>query len=110
MRHADGPRTHREVRISAGPARVWAWTAGTASRPRSRKTGWRPGPSPSPRTPTGWCCVSRSRSGPGRSGLNAYVERTPEAEAAIIAYRFDELGKGMDATLRGIKDAAERQG
>ncbi|MFD3608082.1 hypothetical protein ACFWXA_08405 [Streptomyces atroolivaceus] len=48
--------------------------------------------------------------GPGRSGLNAYIERTPEAEAAIIAYRFDELGKGMDATLKGIKDAAERQG
>ncbi|MEV0008706.1 SRPBCC family protein [Streptomyces sp. NPDC047973] len=45
--------------------------------------------------------------GPGRSGLNAYIEKTPEHEEAIIAYRLDELGKGMEATLKGIKDTVE---
>ncbi|MEU1486938.1 SRPBCC family protein [Streptomyces sp. NPDC005752] len=47
--------------------------------------------------------------GPGPSGVNAYIERTPEKEEAIIAYRIGELGKGMDATLQGIKNAAEQQ-
>ncbi|MFD4029971.1 SRPBCC family protein [Streptomyces sp. NPDC058637] len=47
--------------------------------------------------------------GPGPTGLNAYIERAPEKKAAIVAYRLDELGKGMDATLNGIKAAAERR-
>ncbi|MGW4229293.1 hypothetical protein ACWEF9_08390 [Streptomyces sp. NPDC004980] len=41
--------------------------------------------------------------------LNAYIERAPDKEAAIVACRLDELGKGMDATLNGIKEAAERR-
>ncbi|MFI2644896.1 SRPBCC family protein [Streptomyces sp. NPDC018610] len=45
--------------------------------------------------------------GPGRSGLSAFIERAPEREEAIVAFRLDELGKGMEATLGGIKEAAE---
>ncbi|PZH17356.1 SRPBCC family protein [Streptomyces sp. NTH33] len=47
--------------------------------------------------------------GPGRSGLNAYIDRAPDQEEAIIDYRLNELGKGMDATLTGIKETAERR-
>lgn len=45
--------------------------------------------------------------GPGRSGLSAYIDRAPEQEEAIIAYRLRELGKGMEATLDGIKERTE---
>ncbi|MFQ6144070.1 SRPBCC family protein [Streptomyces seoulensis] len=45
--------------------------------------------------------------GPGRSGLSAYIEQHPEREEAIVAFRLDELGKGMEATLGGIKETAE---
>ena len=48
--------------------------------------------------------------GPGRSGLTAFIERAPDKEEAIVAYRLNELGKGMEATLNGIKEAAEREG
>ncbi|GGY98915.1 SRPBCC family protein [Streptomyces nitrosporeus] len=47
--------------------------------------------------------------GPGRSGLTAYIEKAPEQEEAIIEFRFGELAKGMDATLQGIKEAAEQR-
>ncbi|MFB7573509.1 SRPBCC family protein [Streptomyces sp. NPDC056165] len=47
--------------------------------------------------------------GPGRSGLSAYIDRAPDQEEAIIAYRLDQLGQGMDATLTGIKETAERR-
>ncbi|MEU8736446.1 SRPBCC family protein [Streptomyces halstedii] len=45
--------------------------------------------------------------GPGPSGLTAYIARAPEREEEVIAYRFDELAKGMDLTLQGVKAAAE---
>lgn len=47
--------------------------------------------------------------GPGRSGLSAYIDRAPDQEEAIIAYRLKEIGTGMEATLAGIKEAAERR-
>jgi uncharacterized protein YndB with AHSA1/START domain len=47
--------------------------------------------------------------GPAPSGLTAYIDRTPDREEAIIAYRLAELCKGMEATLNGIKEAAERE-
>ncbi|MEU1216999.1 SRPBCC family protein [Streptomyces sp. NPDC005791] len=174
MRYADGPSARREVRISAGPERVWEILADveamTGWSPELVKVEWLDGAvSPAvgaryighnehpvngswraiahfteyePGRRLTWCVLDvdgrygtraedvedRMASwsfsltpdaegvvlrqtvtlGPGRSGLNAYIERAPENEAAIIAYRFDELGKGMDATLKGIKDAAER--
>ncbi|MGW0783225.1 SRPBCC family protein [Streptomyces sp. NPDC002913] len=46
--------------------------------------------------------------GPGPCGLTGYIESAPEQEEAIIAFRLDELGKGMEATLGGIKEAVEQ--
>jgi uncharacterized protein YndB with AHSA1/START domain len=45
--------------------------------------------------------------GPGRSGLSAFIERSPEREEEIVAFRLGELGKGMEATLNGTKARAE---
>lgn len=47
--------------------------------------------------------------GPGRSGLSGYIDRAPDQEEAIIAFRLDQLGQGMDATLTGIKETAEHR-
>jgi len=45
--------------------------------------------------------------GPAPSGLSAYIGRAPDQEEAIVAYRLGELAKGMEATLEGIRRAAE---
>ncbi|MGW1315039.1 SRPBCC family protein [Streptomyces sp. NPDC002426] len=177
MRYADGPSTHREIRISAGAARVWEVLADVGAMagwsPELVEVEWQDGATfpvagaryighnehpvngrwrtvahfteAEPGRALTWCVLDidgrygeQAREpgdrmatwsftltpdgdgvvlrqsvtiGPGRSGLTAYIERTPEHEEAIIAYRIDELGKGMDATLAGIKGAAEgRQG
>ncbi|MFF6999277.1 SRPBCC family protein [Streptomyces sp. NPDC008313] len=175
MRYAENPGTHREVRIAAGPARVWEivtdveamagwspelvrveWQDG-ADGPDAgaRYIGhnqhpvngeWRtvsqftecvpgrtltwcvldpdgrygdPATDPADRmatwsfalteAPDGHTVLRQSVTiGPGRSGLSAYIDRAPDREEAIVAYRLDELGKGMTATLDGIKEAAER--
>ncbi|OLO25746.1 polyketide cyclase [Streptomyces sp. MNU77] len=48
--------------------------------------------------------------GPGRSGVTMAVERRPDQEEEMIAYRLEELRAGMEATLHGIKELAERDG
>ncbi len=48
--------------------------------------------------------------GPGRSGVTLAVERRPDREEEIIAFRLKELRAGMEATLRGIKSLAEEGG
>ncbi|WP_218957065.1 SRPBCC family protein [Streptomyces sp. UH6] len=48
--------------------------------------------------------------GPGPSGLTAVIARMPEKEEAVIAYRLREMGEGMDATLKAVKEAAEKAG
>ncbi|MFE9122269.1 SRPBCC family protein [Streptomyces sp. NPDC007172] len=45
--------------------------------------------------------------GPGRSGVTLAIERWPDREEEIIAFRLKELRAGMEATLRGIKSLAE---
>ncbi|MEU7428075.1 SRPBCC family protein [Streptomyces sp. NPDC040750] len=45
--------------------------------------------------------------GPGRSGVTLALERWPDREEEIIAFRLKELRAGMEATLRGIKSLAE---
>ncbi|MFJ7149284.1 SRPBCC family protein [Streptomyces sp. NPDC100445] len=45
--------------------------------------------------------------GPGRSGVTLALERWPDREEEIIAYRLKELRAGMEATLSGIKALAE---
>lgn len=48
-----------------------------------------------------------ARIGPGRSGINLAIDRTPEREEEIVAFRLAELRTNMEATLRGIKTLAE---
>ncbi|MFD5297971.1 SRPBCC family protein [Streptomyces mutabilis] len=45
--------------------------------------------------------------GPGRSGVTLALERWPDREEEVIAFRMKELRAGMEATLRGIKALAE---
>ncbi|MBY8869362.1 SRPBCC family protein [Streptomyces sennicomposti] len=95
------------------PGRTLTWCVldvdgrfGKASEgPADRMAAWSFALSPAPE---GGTVLRQSVTiGPGRSGLSAFIERTPEREEAIVAYRLDELGKGMEATLAGIKQAAE---
>lgn len=48
--------------------------------------------------------------GPGRSGVTLAIERWPDREEEIVAFRLKELRAGMEATLRGIKTLAEKAG
>ncbi|MPY60285.1 SRPBCC family protein [Streptomyces spongiae] len=48
-----------------------------------------------------------ARMGPGRSGVNLVIERAPEREEEIVAFRLAELRTNMEATLRGVKALAE---
>ncbi|WP_138894152.1 SRPBCC family protein [Streptomyces chryseus] len=45
--------------------------------------------------------------GPGRSGVTLAMERWPDREEEVIAFRLKELRAGMEATLCGIKGFAE---
>ncbi|WP_261398777.1 SRPBCC family protein [Streptomyces misionensis] len=45
--------------------------------------------------------------GPGRSGITLALERWPDREEEILAFRSKELRAGMEATLQGIKVLAE---
>ncbi|MET7290278.1 SRPBCC family protein [Streptomyces sp. NPDC005573] len=45
--------------------------------------------------------------GPGRSGVTLALERRPDREEEIIAFRQRELRAGMEATLLGMKKLAE---
>ncbi|MCS0636852.1 SRPBCC family protein [Streptomyces sp. LP05-1] len=45
--------------------------------------------------------------GPGRSGVTLTIERWPDREEEIVAFRLKELRAGMEATLGGIKALAE---
>ncbi|MEU3661102.1 SRPBCC family protein [Streptomyces sp. NPDC032940] len=48
--------------------------------------------------------------GPGRSGVTLAVERMPDREKEIVAMRLEELRAGIEGTLRGIEELAERAG
>ncbi|MER5185193.1 SRPBCC family protein [Streptomyces sp. NPDC002896] len=49
-----------------------------------------------------------ARIGPGRSGVILAIERTPEREEEILAFRIAELRTNMETTLRGLKALAEK--
>ncbi|MER5476167.1 SRPBCC family protein [Streptomyces sp. NPDC002734] len=46
--------------------------------------------------------------GPGPSGVTRVIAKMPEKEEAVIAYRLREMGEGMEATLRAVKETAEK--
>lgn len=48
--------------------------------------------------------------GPGPSGVTLAIERWPDKEEEIVAFRLGELRAGMEAALRGIKALAEERG
>lgn len=47
------------------------------------------------------------RIGPGRSGVNLAIDRAPEHEGEIMAFRLNELRANIEASLQGIKALAE---
>lgn len=49
----------------------------------------------------------RARMGPAPSGLTIAIEAMPDKEERIIARRLEEWTRNMQATLEGIKAAAE---
>ncbi|WP_307790338.1 SRPBCC family protein [Streptomyces actuosus] len=48
--------------------------------------------------------------GPGRNGVTLAIERRPDREEQIVAFRLKELRAGMEATLQGIRKLAEEGG
>jgi hypothetical protein len=48
--------------------------------------------------------------GPGPSGVTAVIARMPDKEKAVIDYRLREIGAGMEATLRAVKETVEQAG
>ncbi|MFD8203624.1 SRPBCC family protein [Streptomyces sp. NPDC059701] len=46
--------------------------------------------------------------GPGRNGVTLAIEHRPERKEEILARRLDELRTGIESTLRGIRELAER--
>ncbi len=46
--------------------------------------------------------------GPGRSGLSLAIDRMPEREEELVAYRVEQLRRSMEATLSALKADAER--
>ena len=47
------------------------------------------------------------RIGPARSGVNLAIDRMPEREEEIVAFRLNELRTNIEASLQGIKALAE---
>lgn len=46
--------------------------------------------------------------GPGPSGVTRAIARRPDKEQSMIDHRLRELGEGMEATLKSIKETAEK--
>ncbi|MGW7463397.1 SRPBCC family protein [Streptomyces xantholiticus] len=49
------------------------------------------------------------RIGPARSGVNLAIDRMPEREEEIVAFRLGELHANIEASLQGIKALAEAE-
>ncbi|ETA66494.1 SRPBCC family protein [Haloechinothrix halophila] len=96
------------------PERVFAWAVfdadgvfgGSAAKPDAPAATWRFELAPDG---DGDATLLRqsARLGPGPSGLTLAIDRAPDREEAIVAYRVDDLHNGMRTTLDGIKALAE---
>jgi uncharacterized protein YndB with AHSA1/START domain len=88
--------------IEAAPGRVIAWAVGDSANPSAT---WRFDLTPEG---TGTRVRQRVQIGPGPSGLTARIAELPDREEDIIAARTAEHQRNMQATLAGLKAAAER--
>lgn len=99
--------------VECVPERVFAWTVvdedrrfgdePDLDRPVAR---WRYELEPDG---TGTLLRHSVRIGPARSGLSFVLDRMPDQEAEIVAYRLSELRRGMRTTLDGIAALAEER-
>ncbi|GAA5104226.1 SRPBCC family protein [Haloechinothrix salitolerans] len=97
------------------PERVFAWSVydpddvfgGADAKPDAPSATWRFELAPD--GPDGNVTLLRqsARLGPGPSGLSLAIDRAPDREEAIVAYRLDDLRAGMRTTLDGIAALAE---
>ena len=115
---ADGPRAGARFRgrnrrqgrewesvstvIEAKPARSFAWAVGDPDNPAAT---WRFDLTPEE---TGTRVRQHVRLGPGPSGLTQPIEQVSDREEDVVAARVDEHRRNMEATLQGIKSAAEQ--
>jgi uncharacterized protein YndB with AHSA1/START domain len=83
------------------PPRVFAYSVGDPLDPSSR---WRFTLEPHG---TGTIVTQWMQMGPARSGINLAIDAMPDKEDRILRRRLGEHRSNMEATLRGIKDAAE---
>ncbi|GIX46715.1 MAG: hypothetical protein KatS3mg131_0926 [Candidatus Tectimicrobiota bacterium] len=90
--------------IAAEPGRLVAWAVGDPQNPGAV---WRFELFPEG---SGTRVRQRVQLGPGPSGLSARIAELPEREADILAARLAEHRRNMQATLAGLKAAAEQEG
>ena len=88
--------------IEAAPGRAIAWAVGDSANPSAT---WRFDLTPEG---NGTRVRQRVQIGPGPSGLTARIAELPDREEDIIAARTAEHQRNMQATLAGLKAAAER--
>lgn len=89
---------------AAEPGKVFAWAV---SDPKNPAASWRLTMAPEG---SGTRVVHHVTMGPGPSGLTAAIAQRPEREEAIVAARVTEHRRNMQATLEGLKKAAEQEG
>ena len=90
--------------IEAEPGRSFAWAVGD---PDNAAATWRFYLTP---VRNGTRVRQHVQLGPGPSGLTRRIAEVPDREADVIAARVKEHHGNMQATLDGLKSAAERAG
>lgn len=90
--------------IEAEPGRSFAWAVGD---PRLAAATWRLDLTPEG---SGTRVRQHVEMGPGPSGLTAVIAERPDREEDIVAARVAEHRRNMQATLAGLKAAAEQRG
>lgn len=88
--------------IEAVPAQSFAWAVGDPAHPAAT---WRFALTPEG---PGTRVRQQAQLGPGPSGLTARIAELPDREEDIIAARTAEHRRNMQATLEGLKAAAEQ--
>lgn len=90
--------------IEAEPSRSFVWAVGD---PGNAAATWRFDLTPEG---NGTRVRQHVRMGPGPSGLTRRISEVPDRETDVIAARVKEHQGNMQATLDGLKTAAERAG